>query len=251
MKGGESGVPGSALARVVRRQLDACSFDAHCERFAALFLKSFPKGERRRIRTGITVVGDDGGLPGPSIEELFSRKGVRVDAYLEGGVLVGFAMSIDLGFANVGDYLACDADRPDLTGLGRRMLRDWLTDTAARDQDAVIEVEPLETAPDPEEPGLTREERRRRADLFTVRRRRRRLFERSGFRFLDEIDYALPTGMAMSVGVRPRPSRPMRLLGDAPTPVFARDELDELLRGLRATYGGGAGQEGGVREQPG
>ena len=90
--------------------------------------------------------------------------------------------------------MACDPGRVDLSGLGRRVLGAWLAEAAARDQDAVAEVSPLEGASD--------------VTAARTRRRRRLFFQRNGFHLFDEVAYALPSGAAMSLAIRPRPARP-------------------------------------------
>ena len=89
------------------------------------------------------------------------------------------------------------------------MIADWLEDARHRDRDAVIEVEPDVAAPTP------------------IARRRLRMFQRLGFTFPAGVDYRLPSGAPMLVGVRPRPSRRDELRGV---------ELDKVLEEIRGTY---------------
>jgi hypothetical protein len=221
-------------AGIVRQRISSDSFASIRHRFEALYLRAFPPEQRRRI--GPSAVDDDGLLPGSCIESLLESERLRFEAYLDGDEVVGIMLTFDLGSVSLADYLAREMDRPDLAGLGPRMLRDWLVETEARDQDAVSEVEPPGTAPDPEAPGLSADEQRRRRSLARTRRRRLLTLERHGFYMLDQIDYALPGRVAMSLGLRPRPSRPARSEGRSRIPQFAPGEVEEIVRTVSATY---------------
>jgi hypothetical protein len=216
------------LSRIIRMRLGYEGLAAVRRQFAALYLASFPKEERRRIGAALpTSQEDDGMLPGPTIAELVASGECHLEAYFDGAALVAVMISLDLGGYSLGDYLACNLDRGDLSGLGGRALRDWLADAAARDQDAVAEVAPLELPPDASASPADRAGAER-ATMLRTRRRRRLFFVRNGFHLLDDVSYALPNGVAMSLAIRPRPSRA--------SPTFDPREIAEIAAAVAATY---------------
>jgi len=105
-------------------------------------------------------------------------------------------------------------------------LTDWFEGAARQGQDAVVEIESVARAPDPEQPGLGEAESSRRKQELVTRRRRRALFLRYGFRMLDDVEYNLPTGCPMSLGVR----------SAAPLGCGNPRPVDEIVRLVRATY---------------
>jgi hypothetical protein len=217
------------LSRIIRMRLGYEGLVAVRRQFAALYVSSFPKEERRRIgAAGPTSQEDDGMLPGPTIADLVASGACRFEAYFDDAALVAVMISLDLGRYSLGDYLACNLDRGDLSGLGGRALRDWLADAAARDQDAVAEVSPLEVPPEWTAAGLGSRDGGPRAAMAMTRRRRRLFFVRNGFHLLDDVGYALPNGVAMSLAIRPRPSRA--------APTFASWEIAAMAVAVAATY---------------
>jgi hypothetical protein len=217
------------LSRIARRRVTSESFGAARARFAALYLSSFPREERRRIGGAPHEAGepeDDGLLPGATVADRLAAPGCRLEGYFDGGRLVGAMLSLELGRYSLGDYMVRDPARLDLSGLGGRMLRDWLAQAAAADKDALAEVEPpLPLAPDAD---LAAEERALRAAQARTRRRRRLFFTRHGFEFADAVGYALPSGVPMSLAIRRRPSR-----GRAAVPA---EELAAMAAAVAATY---------------
>lgn len=215
--------PSEALPPGIRRE--ALSRDAFAgveAAFHALFVASFEPSQRRLVRRrGAPSLNDDGCLPGPSVEELLESERGRLHGYFSGPELVGFTLTLELGGFSFGDYLARDLSRGDLVGLGSSMLACWLEEVDARNQDAMIEVEP--PAPNPNSAG-------------PAGRGRLALFERAGFKPLPSIPYSLPGGPPMLLAFRPSHRRLRRLLRDTELTLDAR-EISMLTDELSATYG--------------
>ncbi len=204
---------GRALQGVVRERASLRRFRELSGALGALYFRSFVCRQRRRLLAGPThPFEDDGLLGGESIEAWVTRGRGTLDLYLDGGALVGFMHSINLDGASLGDYLALSPERKDLAGLGRRMLAAWLAEADARNEDAVVELEP---------PGTER-----------IRRRRWLMFQRAGFTALDDVDYALPSGESMLIAVRPRPSR-RAAFGVRP---LSSSERADLFARVASTY---------------
>jgi hypothetical protein len=207
----------------VRRQvLSKDTFASVETAFRALFVASFEPRQRRRVRRrrGLSA-DDDGCLPGPSVEELLENERGRLHGYFSGPELVGFTLTLELGGFSFGDYIARDRSRSDLVGLGPTMLACWLAEVDARNQDAMIEVEP--PAPNPNSAG-------------PAGRGRLALFERAGFRPLPSVPYSLPGGPPMVLAFRPSHRRLRRLLRSTELTLGAR-EISRLIDELSATYG--------------
>jgi hypothetical protein len=208
-----------APATIVRRRLGPRELASARESFARLYFPGFTPDERRRLGGVPALRGDDGLLPGPTLVELSASPHCRFDGYFDGAALVGAMISLDLGAVSLGDYLICDPARPDLVGLGGRMLRDWLAPGQGGRQLAVAEIAPLDE-------GLDAEEAR-------IRRQRRSFFRRHGFRLLDDIPYALPGGAPKSLAVRPRGEWPA---GAAQS--WSGAQVAAIAAAVRATYAG-------------
>jgi hypothetical protein len=221
--------PGFRVQQIEKRRLRRSTFMYELSRFARIYSSAFPSYERRRISSRpIDGIDDDGELPGRAIDELLDIDCVHLHGYFAEQGLVGFTLTIDLGPASFGDSMARCPSFPARSGLGARMLFDWIASATALDQDAIIEVEPV---------SETDSERGAETDAaLEIREQRLEMFRRRGFMVLTNSRYSLPSGRRMLLAVRPRPSRSLDA-NVAGGPVdFPESEARRLIASIEATY---------------
>ncbi len=223
--------------QLLKKRINSLEFPNLMGQFSDIYFNCFSSSFRRRVTKNNASFHDDGALAGPSIEDLLSRDNFVLNGFFVDEKLVGFGSYFVLSEEKIfADYVAIDPNLKEATGMGKKMIKQWLTECETNDLDVIIDVE-SDVSVDLAN-GLNHSAQCKTLPDAKMRERvaRINMQKRLGYFFLDDfyLDYGM--GSITVVGIKPRPSRKTIEIEGKILPIVEADERQDILKKIHETY---------------